>query len=109
MSNLLEKDQDKKANNKRFSDFQSLGNVNGEKDLKFMNLNNKISNIEGRNTSCNDTSLLNILTNNNDENNAKLYSVFNSSNINGGMFSPDLPDKKKDLYLSPEEKKNAFR
>ena len=105
MSNLLEKDQDKKANNKRFSDFQSLGNVNGEKDLKFMNLNNKISNIEGRNTSCNDTSLLNILTNNNDENNAKLYSVFNSSNINGGMFSPDLPDKKKDLYLSPEEKK----
>ena len=103
LSNLLEKDQDKKPNNKRYSDFQSLGNVNGEKDLKFMNIN-KVSNIEGKNTSCNDTSLLNNLTNNNDENNAKLYSNFNSSNFNGAIFSPALPDKKKDLHLSPEEK-----
>lgn len=105
ISNLLEKDQDKKANNKRYSDFQSLGNVNGEKDLKFMNINNKVSNIEGRNTSCNDTCLINNITNNNDENNGKIYSNFNSSNFNGGMLSPALPDKQKDLYLSPEEKK----
>jgi hypothetical protein len=98
MSNLLEKDQDKKANNKRYSDFQSLGNVNGEKDLKLMNINNKVSNIEGRNTSCNDTCLINNITNNNDENNGKIYSNFNSSNFNGGMLSPALPDKQKDLY-----------
>ena len=104
MSNLLEKDQDKQNNNKRYSDFQSLGNVNGEKDLKFMNIN-KVSNIEGRNTSCNDTCLLNNITNNNDENNVKLYSNFNSSNFNGGIFSHALPDKQKDLFLSTEEKK----
>lgn len=105
MSNLLEKDQDKKATNKRYSDFQSLGIANREKELKYMNINNKVSNIEGKNTSCNDTCLLNNLTNNNDESNPKLYSNFNSSNYNGGMFSPALPDKKKDLYLTSEEKK----
>ena len=104
ISNLLEKDQDKRANNKRYSDFQSLGNVNGEKDLKFLNTNNKVSNIEGKNTSCNDNSLLNNLTNNNDENNAKLYSNFNSSNFNGGLFSPDIHNKQKVLNLSQEEK-----
>ena len=105
MTNLLEKDHDKQNNSKRYSDFQSLGNVNGEKDLKFMNINNKVSNIEGRNTSCNDTCLLNNITNNNDENNVKLYSNFNSGNFNGGIFSHALPDKQKDLFLSTEEKK----
>lgn len=102
MSNLLEKDQEGKVVNKRYSDFQSLGNANGEKGLKFMTINNnKVSNI---NTSCNDTCFVNNLTNNNDENNPKICSILNSSNYNGDLFSPSMPDKKKDLYLSPEEK-----
>ena len=87
--NIMESNKESKAFNKRYSDYHNMEKKQLEKNSNLKNITNKISNIEGRNTSFNENSFLGLKnTNNNDENIKKMASINNSSYYNGSNIYP---------------------
>ena len=72
--------------NKRHSDFHNYEKKNFEKNLKL-----KISNMDGKNTSCNET------------NNKRISSNFNSSNFCGSIIYPGTTSKKNNEIIEEED------
>ena len=115
--NILDKNKDSNAINKRYSDFHNYEKKQLEKNSNLKNNTNKISisNIEGRNTSVNDASFLhlknnNINFNNNEENTKKISSNNNSSNFNESNIFPVISKQKGNDIIEEEDNntKNNF-
>ena len=106
--NILDKNKDSNALNKRYSDYHNYET----KQLEKKNITNKISNIEGRNTSVNDASFLHLKNynnnfNNNEENTKKMSSNHNSSNFNESNIFPVISKQKGNENIEEEEDNNT--
>ena len=93
-SNILENNPERKAIDKRLSEFYNL-----EKKSNMKNMSIKLSSIEGNNTSSNENSILN-QRNNDEMNKYNNLSFLNGSNI--------FPSKKKNIEIIEEEKNNSI-
>ena len=113
--NILDKNKNSTSINKRYSDFHNYEKKQLEKNSNLKNITNKISNIEGRNTSVNDASFLHLKNynnnfNNNEENTKKLSSNNNSSNFNESNIFQVISKQKGNEIIDEEENnsKNNF-
>ena len=102
--NIMENNQDSKIYNKRYSDFQTLEKKQIEKSSNLKNITNKVSNLEGINTSYNEASfMVQKNANNNDENTKIIRSINNSSYFNGS----NIISKQKGNEKIEEENNNS--
>ena len=111
--NILDKNKDSNSINKRYSDFNNYEKKQLEKNSNLKNITNKISNIEGHNTSVNDASFLHIKNynnnfNNNEENIKKIPSNHNSSNFNESNIFPVISKQKGNEIIEDDNIKNNF-
>ena len=93
-SNLLDNPNEKSGINKRYSDCQNFEKKNFEKHLNMKNNGMKISTIDWKNTSCNET------------NNKRISSNFNSSNFFGSNIGPATTSKKNEIIEEEENNVN---
>ena len=103
--NILEKNKDSNCINKRYSDFHNYENKQLEKNSKLKNITNKISNMEGPNTSINDTSFLQLKNNNANLDNNEDNTKNNSSNFESNIF-PGISNQKGNEIIEEEENNN---
>ena len=101
-SNILENSPDRKAFNKRLSDFHNFERRAFEKNNNVKNFDNKNLNIEGKNTSSKENSFLN------QKNNDELNKNNNSSFFNGSNIYPGLTSKQQNNEIIEEEENDSI-
>ena len=112
--NILDKNKDSTTINKRYSDFHNYEKKHLEQNSNLKNITNKISNIEGPNTSVNDASFLHLKNynnnfNNNEEITKKLSSNNYSSNFNeSNIYPANSKPKGNEIIEEENNSKNNF-
>ena len=107
--NVIENHKEVKKINKKYSDFQNCDKRHLEKSSNLKNLENKISNKKGPDTSFNETYYFNQKNGANEETNKNILSNNNSINFNGSkIFRVNSKKIENGIKEEEEEKRNSY-